>query len=97
MNDLEETIDLTEIINKALKRGGAYADARFQIYESELVSIENQVLDSYSARKLSGFGIRVLVNGAVGFASSSDLTEPSIEKTLDSAVKAAKAVRNPNA
>lgn len=97
MKDFEETIELEKLLNRALKNGASYADVRFQSNESELITVENKTLDSYSARKLSGFGIRVLVNGGVGFASSSDLSPASTEKTLEDAVKAAKAVRNQNA
>ena len=74
MKDNEETDELENLLNKALKRGASYSDVRFQSYESELVSVENKALDSYSSRKLSGFGLRVFVDGAVGFASSSDLS-----------------------
>ncbi len=97
MKDFEETIGLEKLLNRALKNGASYADVRFQSYESELISVENKTLDSYSARKLSGFGIRVLVNGGVGFASSSNLSPASTKKTLEDAVKAAKAVKNLNA
>jgi TldD protein len=94
MKDHEEIGEVENLLNKALKRGASYSDVRFQSYESELVSVENKALDSYSSRKLSGFGVRVFVDGAVGFASSSDLSQKSTEKTLDSAVKAARAVKN---
>jgi TldD protein len=90
----EETVGLEKILDKAVKRGASYADVRFQSYDSELVSVENKVLEGYSSRKLSGFGIRVFLNGAVGFASSSDLSPTNVEKTLDNAVKAAKAIKN---
>jgi TldD protein len=94
LKDYEETAELDNLLGKALKRGASYADVRFQSYESEQVSVENKTLDSYSSRKLSGFGLRVFVGGAVGFASSSDLSPKSADNTLDSAVKAARAVKN---
>jgi TldD protein len=94
LKEHDETAGLESLLSKALKRGASYADVRFQSYESELISVENKTLDNYSSRKFSGFGVRVFVNGAVGFASSSDLSSRSVEKTLDSATRAARAVKN---
>lgn len=94
MEKHDETSGLERLPDKALKRGASYADVRFQSYQSEVVSVENKILDTYSSRKLSGYGVRVIVNGAVGFASSSDLTAVSVENTLNSALKAASAVKN---
>lgn len=94
LEEHEETKELEGIVQKALKRGVSYADVRFQSYDSELVSVENKVLESYSSRRLSGFGIRVSANGAIGFASSSDSSPEKIEKTLENAIRAAKAVKS---
>jgi predicted Zn-dependent protease len=44
--------------------GASYADVRYQIQDSENVNVENKALKSYSSRRLSGFGVRVVVNGA---------------------------------
>jgi len=94
LKESEDTIHLERILDEALRRGVSYADVRFQSYDYESVSVENKVLESYSSRKLSGFGIRVFLNGAVGFASSSDLGHESLEKTLGNAIKAAKALKS---
>jgi TldD protein len=83
---------LDRILSKADKLGVSYADARYQRYDYETVDVENKALKSYSSRRLSGVGIRVAVKGAMGFASTSDLSQRSLESALDSAVKAARAV-----
>lgn len=84
--------ELEKILDKAAKLGVSYADARYQNYEYELITVENKTLKTYSSRRLSGVGIRVAIKGTVGYASTSDLTPKSLEKTLENAVKAAKSV-----
>jgi TldD protein len=87
-----EELELEKILDKAAKLGASYADARYQNYEYELITVENKTLKTYSSRRLSGVGIRAAIKGAVGYASTSDLSPKSLEKTLENAVKAAKSV-----
>jgi len=84
---------LEKILEKAVKRGASYADVRFQSYDSELVTAENKALESYSSRGLSGVGIRVSIKGAIGYASTNDIANENLDKTLDNAIKAAKAIK----
>jgi len=84
---------LEKILDKAVKIGASYADARYQYYDYELITVENKTLKSYSSRRLSGLGVRVAIKGGVGYASTSDLTPNCLEKTLDNAFKAAKSIR----
>ena len=84
---------MEKILDKAIRLGASYSDARFQCFDDEQIIVENKVLKSYSARSLSGIGIRTVVNGAVGYASSSDLGKNSLEKTLGNSIKAAKSIR----
>jgi len=92
MNNDEEP-DLNEILGKALKLGADYADARFQSYDYELITIENKQLKSYASRRLGGIGIRAITKGAVGYASTSNLSSTSLEKTLNTALKIAKSIK----
>jgi TldD protein len=91
--DRVNQLGLEKILDKAVKRGASYADTRFQSFDNELISVENKVLESYSSRRLSGVGIRISIKGSMGYASTSDLTHENLERTLDRAVKAAKAVK----
>lgn len=56
--------DFKRILDRAMALGASYADVRYQIQDSENVNVENKALKSYSSRRLSGFGVRVVVNGA---------------------------------
>lgn len=88
----ERQPDLNKILNRASKLGAEYADARFQTYDYELVTVENKQLKSYASRRLGGVGIRAIIKGAVGYASTSDLSSASLEKTLNTALKIAKSI-----
>jgi len=86
--------EIEKILKKAVSLGASYADSRYQQYDYEIITVENKTLKSYSSRRLSGVGIKVMVNGAVGYASTSDISYESLEKTLENAIKAAKAIKN---
>lgn len=86
-------LELEKILDRAVDLGASYADARYQCYDYELITVENKTLKSYSSRRLSGLGIRIAIKGAVGYASTSDLRWNSLEKTLENAIKAAKSIK----
>ncbi|MFX1536876.1 MAG: TldD/PmbA family protein [Promethearchaeota archaeon] len=93
MTDIDELLSQFEpekIIEKALKLGASYADVRYQLYSNEEIRVENKSLEEYKSRNFGGLGLRVVVNGAVGFASTSNLTKENIATTLQSAIKLAK-------
>jgi TldD protein len=89
---------LTEdVIARALaaaKRAGAtYADARIVRRRSEHVSTREDHVVSVSAGETYGIGVRVIADGAWGFASSALVTGPAAEEAAQKAVAIAKASR----
>src|SRR2546423_1396924 len=60
-------------LQAALDAGAAYADARVQEVDTEEVSVRNGVLETAEQATSAGVGIRVLVDGAWGFAATSEL------------------------
>lgn len=63
-----------DLISFLQTSGAEYADIRLHLNdEAESLSTVNGSLDNYSSRKSSGYGIRALVDGAWGFASSENL------------------------
>ena len=93
MSDFKEKLNLLEpekIIEKAQKLGASYADVRYQHFSNEQIRVENKALEDYKSLDFGGLGIRVVVNGAVGFASTSDLTKSSIDNSIEAAIKLAK-------
>jgi len=68
-----------------------YADIRFVDRKNERINVENGVLSSYNMSTDRGVGIRVVVNGAWGFASSNILKKESLLSNADKAIEIAKA------
>jgi len=62
---------LQYLTNKARDLGVQYTDSRFQDVKQTLITAENGSLRSYESDRSFGVGIRVLVDGAWGIASSS--------------------------
>ncbi|NHJ47717.1 MAG: TldD/PmbA family protein [Asgard group archaeon] len=97
MNEFDEILKMIQpkkLIDKALKQGASYADLRYQVYTNEEIRVENKALEGYSSRNFAGVGIKVVVNGSIGFASTSDLTKPKIDEMLNSALKLAKSFKS---
>ncbi|MEM3715067.1 MAG: TldD/PmbA family protein [Nitrososphaeria archaeon] len=84
--------DLYYILEKAETSGASYVDVRYQEYIYENILVENRVLKNYSSRKFSGVGIRVFVNGAVGYASTCNVNRENLMSTLNNAMNVAKAL-----
>ena len=84
--------DLTAIaLNTAKRQGASYADIRILQIISEDLTVRNGELGDISQSESSGFGVRVVVNGAWGFAASPSLTKEDVRKTAIQACRIAKA------
>ncbi|HIP88398.1 MAG TPA: TldD/PmbA family protein, partial [Thermococcus paralvinellae] len=78
-------------VERALELGAKYAEARFEEHEGMSISMKNGNPEGLSIRADRGIGIRVLVNGGMGFASTNVLTRESVSEAVKKAVKLAKA------
>jgi TldD protein len=78
-------------LNTASLRGASYADARVADDRSRALSTKNGKIGSASDSESLGIGVRVIANGAWGFAASDDLSRPAVEATAARAVDIAKA------
>ena len=78
-------------LNVAALRGATYADARIADDRSRALSSKNGKIGSASDSESLGIGVRVIADGAWGFAASDDLGKNSIEATAAKAVAIAKA------
>ncbi|MGH2454875.1 MAG: TldD/PmbA family protein [Candidatus Limnocylindria bacterium] len=86
MNDL---IDLA--LDAAGHAGAGYADVRVSERETESVTVKNGSLQAASSNRSAGFGVRVLVDGAWGFAGSAVLERDEVERVAREAVAIARA------
>src|SRR5271169_5172642 len=78
-------------LNVATMRGASYADTRIADDRSRALSTKNGKVGGASDAESQGIGIRVLADGAWGFAASDDLSRASVEATTARAVDIAKA------
>jgi TldD protein len=78
-------------LNVATQRGAAYADARMADDRSRALATKNGKVSSASDSESLGIGVRVIADGAWGFAASDDLSRAAVEATAARAVAIAKA------
>ncbi len=68
-----------------------YGDVRVEEGKRQIVFVKNGVVEGVSTDTTYGFGVRVLKNGAWGFAASNDLSALSAEKVIKRAIDLAEA------
>ena len=78
-------------LNAAQLKGAGYADVRISHHVQQNLAVKNGELASVSDDASEGFGVRVLVDGAWGFAGSSRLTSTEIAVVVDRAIRIARA------
>jgi TldD protein len=89
---MEDYKKLSEIaLNLTKDKGATYADIRVERIEDENLSVKNQTPELIHKSSDFGFGVRVIVDGAWGFAASADLNEDNIKKISLLSVEIAKA------
>ena len=75
----------------AALRGASYADARIAEIRNRSLTTKNGRVGHASESETFGIGVRVIVDGAWGFAATGDLGRESVEGTAVRAVEIAKA------
>ncbi len=81
---------LSELVDIAMQHSCNYTDCRFVKDEYELIEAKNGSPSRVSNSNRFGIGIRVLFNGAWGFASTNKLEKVALLKSLETAIKIAK-------
>ncbi|GET37570.1 TldD/PmbA family protein [Microseira wollei] len=75
------------------KAGCEYGDVRICTYHTQNLTARDRSLSNLSDQVSSGFAVRVLLDGAWGFAASPHKTPAEVERIVDLAVEIAKASR----
>jgi TldD protein len=78
-------------IDAAVSAGAGYADARVLVRRAQNVSTKNGEVDSVSDSETEGIGVRVLVDGAWGFAGDPRLSAEGARDAAQRAVAFARA------
>ncbi|MBD1804400.1 TldD/PmbA family protein [Microcoleus sp. FACHB-SPT15] len=88
------TTDLPTLAIALITRAGCeYGDVRFCTYRTQNLYARDRSLSQLSDNVSSGFGVRVLLNGAWGFAASPYKTPAEVERLVALAVDIAKGSR----
>jgi len=80
-------------MDMARRAGAAYADLRICRNSWQEVTVRERRLDWSESGVLVGFGLRVLIDGAWGFAGSATVDEASLRAAVASASESAAAIR----
>src|ERR1700687_2788744 len=78
-------------LNIATPRGASYADVRLADDRHRALSTKNGKVGGASVSESMGFGVRVIADGAWGYAASDDLSRAGVEATAARALEIAKA------
>ena len=80
-------------LDTARSRGADYADVRVLHQQAESVTVRLQNVEALSYDESIGFGVRVLVDGYWGFASSHQMTGEEADRVAAEAVRIARTSR----
>jgi TldD protein len=84
--------DLTDrALDTATQHGATYADVRVVDRRDEMINIKSGRLEGVSMGETQGFGVRVLVDGAWGFAASDRLDVAEADRVAALAARIARA------
>jgi TldD protein len=78
-------------LDRCRSQGAEYADVRIEKIEDESISISSGTIDPIKNTISEGIGIRVIKNGAWGFAATDNLSESSIKEKAKLATEIAEA------
>lgn len=86
---MEDLIDFA--VHCASAKGVGYAEARLHVDSGSGVTLSNGVPESVQLGRAKGISVRVLLDGAMGFASTNELSRESVTEAVDVAYRTAKA------
>src|SRR5262245_7397980 len=87
--DKDQLADIA--ISRAKKLAATYADIRINRYRNESIFTREERVQNVFRSRSFGFGVRVLVKGAWGFAASQIVTPESVRRVTGQAVDIARA------
>jgi predicted Zn-dependent protease len=82
------------LVEKAKDKGCSFAEARFVRRAFSHIRAQDGRIEELSQRELAGVGIRVILDGAWGFASTASLTKKDLSASLEEAIASANVLRN---
>ncbi|MEM7697583.1 MAG: TldD/PmbA family protein [Verrucomicrobiota bacterium] len=77
-------------LNRATALGASFADFHIMQTDSESLYVREEMVQGVSANSKLGCSVRVLVDGAWGFAATEELTEDALRRVTDAAIALAR-------
>src|SRR3989338_11126086 len=77
-------------VNLALRKGASYSEARLENNENNGFMLKNGVPQVAGFDVSKGIGLRILFNGALGFATTNELRKEKIREIVDRSIKISK-------
>ena len=82
---------MAEALNAAKDAGATYADVRIGRYRRQGISTRERQITGVTDGESYGMGIRTIVNGAWGFAATSNMTKEGVAKAAREAARLSRA------
>jgi len=83
---MEFSAHAARVLDTAAAKGADYCDVRFERSHSERVEVRNGDVSGLADERSDGYGIRALVKGAWGFASSNGFGDAALDAAAPRAV-----------
>ncbi|HHR85066.1 TldD/PmbA family protein [Candidatus Bipolaricaulota bacterium] len=81
---------MLQLLQGISARASGWVELRYHVRRSKRISVRNGRLEESSTLRLAGVGVRALVDGVFGFASTTDLSERGISQAVSEAQGAAR-------
>jgi TldD protein len=91
MHDADERELTARALDAARSAGASYADVRIQRNRTQSIGTRERQITSFDDAETYGFGVRVLADGAWGFAASRDVNAEEVVRVARQAVAQARA------
>jgi TldD protein len=82
---------MLQLLQEIANRATGWVELRYHARRSKRISVRNGQLEESSTLFLTGVGVRALVDGVFGFASTTDISERGIMRAVSEAQSAARA------
>jgi len=81
---------MQKLLEKIMAGASGWIELRYQARSTKRITVRNGSLEESSSVLLAGLGVRALVDGVFGFASTTDVSERGVLAAIEAAQSAAK-------
>jgi len=81
---------MQKLLEKVIAGATGWLELRYQARSTKRITVRNGSLEESSSALVAGLGVRALVDGVLGFASTTDVSERGIRAAIDAAQAAAR-------